>query len=201
MRKFILLSAIVVLGMTLLASAQEVPQVEIFAGYSLFHYDQMDVNSLLGPGVNVNQNLHGWEGSFQYNINKWLGAVADIGGNYGTPIEVPAVPGSITGNSYNYLFGPQVNIRGKKMKGFAHVLFGVNHFRLNDSPALAFTGGSDNAFGMALGGGIDVNVYKTIAIRPAQLDYIMTQHDLGLNLGHQNNWRFSAGVVFNLGQK
>lgn len=200
MRKFIALAAIV-LAVTVIAGAQEVPQVELFAGYSLFHYDQMDVNSLLGPGVNVNQNLNGWEGSAQFNINKWLGAVADFSGNYGTPIEVPAVPGSITGNTYNYLFGPQINVRGQKIKGFAHVLFGVNHFALNDSPALAFTGGSDNAFAMALGGGIDFKAYKTIYIRPAQFDYIMSQHDLGLNLGHQNNWRFSAGVVFGLGQK
>ena len=199
MRKFIAL-AVIVLGMTLVVGAQEVPQVEIFGGYSLFHYDQMDVGSFVGPGVSINQNLNGWEGAFQYNINKWFGAVADFSGHYGTPVDVSGV-GSVTGNTYNYMFGPQVNVRGKKVKGFGHVLFGVNHFKLNDSPALLFTGGSDNAFGMALGGGVDVKAYKTIAVRVAQFDYIMTQHDLGLNLGHQNNWRFSAGVVFNLGQK
>ena len=199
MRKFIAAAAII-LAMTLVAGAQEVPQVELFAGYSLFHYDQMDVSNFVGPGVSINQNLNGWNGAVQFNINKWLGAVADFSGHYGTPVDVTGV-GSVTGNTYNALFGPQINVRGKSLKGFGHVLFGLNHFRLNDSPALAFTGGSDNAFALALGGGIDVHVHKSIYVRPVQFDYIMSQHDLGLNLGHQNNWRFSAGIVIGAGQK
>lgn len=199
MRKIIALPAIVFL-LAALAGAQTVPQFEVFGGYSLFHYDQMDVNTLVGPGVAINQNMNGWEAAGQYNFNEWLGAVADISGHYGTPIDVAGV-GSITGNTYNYLFGPQVNVRGDKVKGFAHLLIGVNHFKLNDSPALGFFSTADNAFGMALGGGIDVNVHDNLAIRAGQFDYILTKHNFGLNLGHQNNWRFSVGVVFKLGEK
>lgn len=199
MRKLIAL-AVIVLVATIVAGAQEVPQAEVFAGYSLFHFDKMDVNALVGPGVNINQNLNGWEGAVQYNINKWFGAVADFSGNYGTPIEVTGI-GGMTGHTYNYLFGPQVNVRGNKAKGFVHVLFGVNNFALDNSVPLGLVGGSDNAFGMAIGGGVDVKVTKLIGVRVGQFDYIYSNHNLGLNLGHQNNFRYSAGIVLNLGSK
>ncbi len=205
MRKFIALAVIVLAAVTV-AAAQEVPQVEIFGGYSLFHYDKMDADSLvLGAGAppgsfSINQNLHGWEGAVQFNVNKWFGAVADFSGHYGTPVDITGV-GSVTGHSYNFLFGPQVNVRGGKAKGFVHVLFGGNNFAFNDNPTLGITGGSDNAFAMAIGGGVDVNVTKMVAVRVGQFDYIYTNHNLGLDLGHQNNFRFSAGLVLNLGKK
>ena len=199
MRKFIAL-AVLVLGMSFLAAAQEVPQVEIFGGYSFLHLDKQDLQSYVSPTTSINQNTNGWEASVQYNINKWLGGVADFGGNYGgSLISDPSVPGSIGGGSYNFLFGPQVNIRGNKMKGFVHALFGVNHLYLNQSTSLGTPAASDNAFGMALGGGVDVKVSKRFAVRVGQFDYLMSNHDFGM--GHQNNFRYSAGVVFNLGQK
>ncbi len=205
MRKFIALAVIVLAAVTV-AAAQEVPQVEIFGGYSLFHFDKMDADTFAtGAGAPpgsfaINQNMHGWEGAVQFNINKWLGAVADFSGHYGTPGEITGV-GGVTGHTYNYLFGPQINVRGQKAKGFVHVLFGGNNFAFNDNPTLGVIGGSDNAFGMAIGGGVDVNVTKKVAVRVGQFDYIYTKHNLGLDLGHQNNFRFSAGLVLNLGSK
>lgn len=201
MRKFIAVAAIV-LGMTLLASAQDVPAVEIFGGYSLFHFDKQDADSLAtGAGVpagafTINQNLHGWEGAVQFNLNKWFGVVGDISGHYGTPVEVAGV-GSVKANTYNYLFGPQINVRGGKAKGFVHALLGGNHIGAHTEPA-GFSA-SDNAFAFAIGGGVDYNATKTIGIRLGQFDYVYTNHDFGL--GHQNNFRFSAGVVLNLGSK
>lgn len=200
MRKFIVLAAIV-LGFTLVAGAQEVPQVEVFGGYSLFHFDKMDADAFVSPTTTINQNVHGWNGSVQYNINKWLGAVADFSGHYGTPAEDATIPASVNGSIHNFLFGPQVNVRGKRLKGFGHVLFGVNRLKFDASPSFGSPEFTDNAFGMAIGGGVDVTVYKKLAVRVGQLDYIYSNHDLGLNLGHQNNLRYSAGVVFNLGQK
>ncbi len=202
MHKFSALAAIV-LGMTLAVAAQEVPQVEIFGGYSMFHFDQQDANSLaIAAGVpagsfTINENLHGWEGAVQFNINKWLGAVADVSGHYGVPFE--ATGGSVDGNTHNFLFGPQINFRAKKVKIFGHALFGVNYIHVNANPPLLPAEFSDNAFGMALGGGIDLNVGNWFALRAGQLDYLFTDHNFGM--GHQNPFRFSAGFVFNLGRK
>ena len=204
MRRFIAVTTLV-LGMTLLAVAQNVPQVEVFGGYSLFHFDDKCLESdlqLLDPSITVNRNLHGWNGAVQFNINKWLGAVADVSGHYGNVIESPV--GSISGNVYNFLFGPQINVRGEKATGFVHALFGGNRSKINSIAAVGLPEITDTAFAMAIGGGVDINVSKRIAVRPAQFDYIYTNHTFsqyGLDLAHQNNFRFSAGIVFKFGQK
>src|SRR5579864_1036989 len=198
MRKFIAVAAIV-LGMTLLVGAQEVPQVEIFGGYSLFHFDKQDASAFVAPTTQINQNVHGWNASAQYNINKWLGAVADFSGHYGTPAEDPTIPASVSGSIHNFLFGPQINIRGAKAKGFVHALFGVNRVKLDASPSFGTPEFTDNAFGMAIGGGVDYNLTKRFGVRVGQFDYLYSNHDFGL--GHQNNFRFSTGLLINLGQK
>jgi len=189
-----------------LATAQETPKVDIFAGYSLFHFDDNGLENALNTGFpgccNYSKIMHGWEGALQYNVTHTLGIVADFSGHYGNPITIPAAPATVNATMYNVMFGPQLNLRGKRMSGYVHTLLGFNRVHVADIPAPvnnpAF---SNNAFAWAIGGGFDVNATKNIAIRVGQLDYIMTTQDFGLNLGHQNNLRFSAGVVFKLGNK
>jgi hypothetical protein len=53
---------------------------------------------------------------------------------------------------------------------------------------------------------VDVNLTKHISIKPIQVEYVMTQFD-SANLGgstkgfgnHQNDIRYSGGVVFKFG--
>ncbi len=198
MRKLLAVCVVLLVGMSVMAAAQDTPKAEVFGGYSLFHWDDQGLSGAVPPGTSVNKTMHGWNGALQFNATKVFGIVADFSGHYGTPFEEAGV-GSVTGHIYNFLFGPSINFRGDKAKGFVHALFGVNRISLNDAPALEFTGGSDSAFAMALGGGFDVKVGKSFAIRPAQFDYILSNHDTGL--GHQNNFRYSAGIVINLGSK
>jgi opacity protein-like surface antigen len=57
---------------------------------------------------------------------------------------------------------------------------------------------SSNNFGMAFGGGLDMNANKNIAIRVAKLDYLFNRiknSDLGVS-ENLNHLRFSTGVVF-----
>ncbi len=205
MRTFMAVAAIV-LAMTLLVAAQEVPKVEIFGGYSLFHFDDKGLESELqaiDPTLTANRNLHGWNAAAQFNVNHWLGIVGDFSGHYGNVIESPV--GSVSGNVYNFLFGPQINLRGKKMTGFVHGLFGANRSKINSIAVVPPTPEvTDTAFAMALGGGLDINASKRFAVRIAQFDYIYTTHTFsqyGLDLSHQNNFRFSAGIVLKLGEK
>ncbi len=212
MRKFIVV-AVMLFGTAMIAAAQDVPAVEIFGGYSLFHFDDQGLGAALAadaPGSGVNQNVHGFEFSGQFNVNKWLGIVGDVSGHYGTLADIAATPlptpaFGVSGNVYNFLFGPQLNYRMEKATVFAHALFGGNRLGINaigdpiDTPAV-----SDTAFGMAIGGGLDYNIGKKFAIRVGQFDYILSNHTFsqyGLNVGHQNNLRFSTGVVFKLGQR
>jgi hypothetical protein len=52
---------------------------------------------------------------------------------------------------------------------------------------------------MTAGGGVDFNVSRHIAIRPFQGEYFLTKFSDGNN-NRQNNFRYSAGIVFRLGR-
>jgi hypothetical protein len=62
--------------------------------------------------------------------------------------------------------------------------------------------------GEEAGGGLDYNFSKHISIKPIEVECVMTQFD-SANLGgstkgfgdHQNDLRYSAGVVFKFGEK
>ncbi len=190
------------------AAAQETPKVDNFAGYSLFHFDDNSLEDAATNACGANcfsftKIMHGWETGVQFNINRTIGIVADFSGHYGTPITVIAPATSVDARMYNFLFGPQINVRGHRASGYIHTLFGVNHARVEAIPLTTIPEFSENGFAWAVGGGFDFNPTKTIGIRVGQLDYILTTHDFGLvtSSGHQNNLRFSAGLVFHVGQK
>ncbi len=190
------------------ATAQEeAPKVDIFAGYSMFHFDDRgledDLNAAFPGCCSFTKVMHGWEGSAQFNLNKTFGIVADFSGHYGTPIEIIG-GNSVDATMYNVLFGPQVNYRSRRVNAYAHTLLGFNRVKVESIPAPVnnpeFT---ESGFAWAIGGGFDVNVTKSVGVRLGQFDYILTTHDFGLpgSVGHQNNLRYSAGIVFRLGNK
>jgi len=62
------------------------------------------------------------------------------------------------------------------------------------------TSGSDNAFAMAVGGGVDVGVTKHLALRLGQFEYVLSDYDIS-GYKPQNNFRFSTGLVVRWGAK
>jgi len=98
--------------------------------------------------------------------------------------------------------GPKLTYRSSKsVAPFAHFLIGA---------ARASTGAfgysvSDTALATVIGGGIDINLSESLAIRAVQADYLMTRFHTGPQIffsgldDRQNNFRFSAGIVFKLG--
>ena len=187
---------ILILGLCLAAvAADETPRAEVFGGVSFLHIDTMGLNN-----QGLKANYAGWDSEFQFNINRILGITADIGGNYGR--LQPNLPNSHT---YTYVFGPTFSVRREHAVIFAHTLFGAN------STNIITTGGSgsstsDTAFAMAFGGGLDVKLSRTFALRLGQLDWLYTRHNLslvnvnGLQLkDHQNNIRYAGGITINLG--
>ncbi|MDD5541663.1 MAG: hypothetical protein PHX83_00650 [Acidobacteriia bacterium] len=151
--------------------AQETPQAEVFGGYS---YIRTGTSSL---------NFNGFSSSVAGNVNNWLGVVADVG-YYRSKVAGVSV------NAVSYTFGPRFSYRSDaKVTPFFQTLFG--------GVRLSGGGVSDNAFAMTAGGGVDVNVSPAVAIRLAQAEYLMTRSS-GTT---ENNFRFSAGVVFRIGKK
>lgn len=202
-----LVLAFVLMSVGALAQS-ETPKAEIFAGFSFMRLDDEGASALLPTDVSLKRWYPGWNAELQINANRWFGIVADFSGHYGTPLSGTGVAGldipSV--HFYNFLFGPVVTYRGERFQPFVHALFGVNRASVSDS---VFTpgGGSDSAFAIALGGGLDVKLSRHVAFRLIQMDLLRTNHDPCGFLGgpgcgfddHQNNLRFSTGLVFLLG--
>lgn len=165
------------------AFAQEAaPKFDVFAGYSYLQAN---------PGVTGvdSFHLHGGNASVAYNITSWLGGVADFGGYNNGNILGTGKSGTFS----TYLFGPQVTYRHfRKITPFGQVLFGTAH-----ANAAAFnTVGTQNAFAMTAGGGVDYKLFDHFSIRPFQTEYLLTRFKEGtLGTRDQNNFRVSTGFV------
>lgn len=165
------------------ARAQDTPKVDIFAGYSYVRQNP----SAAGAS---SFSLNGGSASIAYNAKSWLSGVADFGGYHNGNILNSGVDGTVS----TYLFGPRVSYRHyERVTPFGEVLFGVAHA----SASIAGTSGSNNAFAMTVGGGVDYKLSDRFAIRPVKVDYLLTRFpEIGTSAKTQNNLRVSTGIVF-----
>ena len=172
------LAAVLASGAVL--SAQEgTPRYEVGLNYSWLH-----VNS---ANQDRQRTGNGGSGSFAYNINNVVGLVADFGGYANTRID---------DRLFTYMFGPRFSWRQSRLTPYVQFLFGGGYV-WNDLDATSTT---QNAFAMAAGGGLDFTLTKHIALKPIQAEYVMTQIDSTKGFGsHQNDIRYSGGVVFRFG--
>jgi hypothetical protein len=181
------------------AGGENDTHVTIFGGYSYLR--------------NNSNGFNGWEGQGTFNFNRYLGVTADVSGASLTPFSFSAL--GFSAGTYqhlnNYLFGPTVTAGVGRSAVFAHALFGEARSSLGAGVGIPIIGGistgltSANAFAMAFGGGIDVDLTRHLAIRAVQVDYLRTQFNatdalttgLSSSLGNrQDSFRFSTGVVF-----
>jgi opacity protein-like surface antigen len=163
------------------------PQAEIYAGYYYVRFNvSVNGNPFPAPG---GFNGNGGGGQLEYNVTKWLGIVGDFAGYH-----VSAQPSV---GVFSYLFGPRINFRRKRQTAipFVHVLLGGLDANGNIGRV-----GSQTTFAMTVGGGVDLKVSPSVAIRPVQAEYLMTRFPDGLS-NRQDNFRFGAGVDFRFGQK
>ena len=165
--------------------AAELPKAEVFGGYSLSRMPSSWTN-----------NLNGWNASVSGNLSGWFGLAGDFSGYYASPevrilsLNIPIGPEQ---SKHMYLLGPRFTYRGfGRIVPFTHVLVGRVH---SSSGLFGFDYSNSSAFAAAVGGGLDIPLGKTIAIRAIQADYLMTRFDQG----GQNNARVSAGIVFRFG--
>jgi hypothetical protein len=167
--------------------AQEEPsKLELSGGYN---YVRFNINAKVnGQPPSQTFNGNGGGGELVYNVNDWLGVLADVGGYWAVNSSSQAA-----GAALPYLFGPRVSLRRRRITPFAQVLVGG----VLTSSGIETTGWQSH-FAMTAGGGIDVRVSKHFSVRPVQAEYFMTKIPDGLN-NRQNNFRFSAGIVFRFG--
>ena len=182
-----LLGVLLISGTILSAQEVEVPKYEVGLNYSGIH-----VNS---ANFDYQRNGNGGSGYFAYNLNKVVGLVGDFGGYANTNKD---------NRLMTYLFGPRFTWRHAKWNPYTQFLFGGAHAWAGESAHDK----TQNAFATAAGGGIDYNLNHRISIKPIQVEYVMTQLDaapIGGNVkgfgSHQNDVRYSAGVVFKFGER
>ncbi len=208
--KLVAFSTVLLLGVA--AWAQEFPRYEVGINYSYMRFH---------PSTNTNSHsLNGGGGSITFNINEYLGIKADLQGtgSNDTEFHIPAGPnfpgganGTVQGNLFTYMIGPQLKIRAPKFQPYAHVLLGGAHTNVYSG---AFTticqpiaGGctfskepTSDAFALETGIGFDIPINHVIQFRPAEVNYLMTRFTNAFTgANNQHNFVYSAGIVLTFG--
>jgi hypothetical protein len=225
MRKQVLVVLFVFVA-TWAVAQEEIEREEVFFGYSLIR---------VNPAGQVNAfNSNGGFGDIQFNVNHLLGILGELGGNSNGNITVKGNQFPLDQTQFSYLFGPRLfmNKTGRVSPFAEYLAGGVYNTRsfsvLNTTLPSTYTvprgisvnmgstvtkfSSTQNSFGMAVGGGLDIKVRRYLAIRPVQLDYFPTHFStfnfstvqapspvvaVFNNSKHwQNNVRFAAGITF-----
>jgi hypothetical protein len=151
-----------------------------------------------GAAADFTQN--GGSGYVEYNVNKVVGLVADLGAYHNGDINTS----QIDNTAFTYLFGPRFNWRMSRVTLYTQTLVGGARITASFSdPTGAIVAGHQNGFAAAMGGGMDINLTHHISVKPIQIEYLMTQDPNPFTaLNHtQNDLRYSAGVVLRFGAK
>jgi outer membrane protein OmpA-like peptidoglycan-associated protein len=183
----------------------DTPRAELFLGYS---YLRAVPTYAAGNRLVW---LNGGSTSLAFNLNRYLGLVADFGAYTNSQMRFTGgYTATVDVNNSNiavlsYLFGPRLSFRNhERITPFAQVLFGgvhANQVTLTNCTFSCTLLPSEDSFAMTAGGGIDFKIHHHFAIRIIQAEYMMTRfanYDTGAT-GTQNDMRLSSGIVFRFG--
>jgi hypothetical protein len=173
------------------AMAQDVPKIDLSAGYSF---------RLFNPTSGAYRGMNGWYLSGNYNIFKrWLGAEIDGEGAYGTQGT-----NGVT-QIYNLLVGPRFYPFGhRKLTTFAHALVGEGYYRNSIPPNAGFPNNVESTFAPSweVGAGFEIPYKKHWDIRLLELDAGQTRFSVpGTLTSTQTGYRASVGLTYRLGSK
>src|SRR5690348_7035999 len=214
MKKSLLAAGIVLLASTI-GIAQEYPKAELALDYSYLHFAP-------AQAFTNNHSLNGGGGAFVYNFANHFGIKMDLQGynSFTNTFAIPASPslpsganGSVSGNLFTYMFGPQLKFRGEHVQllldalgGAAHSNVYGNAFKTLCQPIAGACSGasaspSNNGAAMMFGGGLDFPINHRVSVRAAELDYVLTRFGnfFTQSNANQNSFRYLGGLNFNFG--
>jgi Outer membrane protein beta-barrel domain len=175
----------------LVAAADEVPRVETFFGYSLIRFDS--------NGAAPTFTSNGGTAQLIYNFRPWLAAVGDFGGYHNGQVGGVSVNNTLA----NFQFGPRFSYRKKKkVSPYLQTLFGGAFATASKPVSDLNPHGSESAFAMLLGGGVEIRLGRHVAFRPAEVDYLLTHFRSPVTdtARIQDSLRYSTGVTFRFGR-
>jgi opacity protein-like surface antigen len=197
------------------AVAQDhVPRFEVYGDYSYMQFNPTvsGLNSKAfnggGGGGQINfGHFFAIKGDFQgYGSTNWTETVsAPIVTPHGT---VPVGTYTSRANMFTYMFGPAVGMHVSRLYAYGEVLMGGSNSTgyVNLAKAIDANGGtvaanqSQHPFTMAVGGGVDFKVHNHVALRLAELDWMLTRYTNPItSTNNQNSFRYLGGVVFTFG--
>ena len=168
----------------------ESPLFEVNGGYTFQRWDLP--SAAQSPGGPSALNYNGFNVGGAIHILKWAALAADVTGTYNSN------NGADT-KIFSYLAGPRIYPLGHhKLTPYGHALFGVATLHIpGNAPA------TEGKFSFEIGGGLDWAVLRHVAIRLGQFDYQRTQflRYVDPSVDNQNNFKYSAGVVFRFGER
>jgi outer membrane protein OmpA-like peptidoglycan-associated protein len=188
----------VLCGIGTLATAQDQPppKWELFGGYSFIH-PGADIHGVAPGGLlpvssRLEANPRGAGVSGSYNFNRWFGLTLDTSFHWGSGETTLGRRIDDTGFA-NLSFGPKVTFRSTHFSPFLEGLVG-------DHRLMPEAFHHVDKLGFMLGGGLDVNATKHVALRLLRADYVMSSYRYGPSATTPTTdlrgVRLQAGIVF-----
>ncbi len=190
MRKLLFTVALVASFATFTHAQDTDSRGEFFAGYSLLRTDVSaeDFRSFGDSNDEPFKNLNGVNVAATGYFSERVGITGDFSAHFKsardeflTGIQCVRAPcpsslnAEIKARSFNFLGGPQVRFANNtRVTPFVRALAGVQHNRLEFDETSGGVGSfetSQTDFVLGLGGGLDIGVSDSVAIRAFQVDY------------------------------
>ena len=166
------------------------PATEIFVGVSKL-WQHIEAPPEVGGGPYDNTGLR-------------VAATRNINSSLGVETDLVRFTDKIPTDHFRLLVGPHLAYNANsRVSPFAHALLGLTRDRLCSPTSCEvnseLTG--RNAFTTAIGGGVDVKVFRFFWIRPIEVDYVHAffAHAPGLGTAPENNLELSYGFAFRFG--
>jgi hypothetical protein len=135
--------------------------------------------------------MEGGKAEFRAAFSRNIGFVGEIAGHHARDINTANEDLSLI----SYLFGPRFSWRVHRFTPFAQTLIGGVHAFDAVFPSASHSTFAPDAFEIAAGGGMNIDLSHHLALRPLQADFLMTDlPNTGSN--RQNSLRLGAGIVF-----
>jgi outer membrane protein OmpA-like peptidoglycan-associated protein len=180
------------------AQDQPPPKWELFGGYSVFDPGATISGELPGALLPLSSRLEwnprGAGASVTYNFDSWVGLTLDTSTHWGSGES--GLARRIDDAAFSNLsFGPKITFRHNRFAPFIEVLVG-DHRLMPD----AFH--DVDKLGVMIGGGIDVNVSRHLALRLIRADFVLSNYRYGptsVPSTEIRGLRAQTGLVFTFG--
>jgi hypothetical protein len=193
--KPIILTALLLLGITASASAQDLPKWELYGGYA---------EDLAESGTGLGQfPSNGVQVELARVVTSYFRVTSQFNAQFADNLVIIAPPPPPGGKHVNSkellgLFGPEATYRRlHRFDIYGHFLIGLAYGRDNEFPKIPTA--TYTTWAYAVGCGADLKINRRVSARLLGFDWITTHFPVNAPEA-QDNWRLTGGFVFHLGK-